>query len=379
MERFAILGLTPNRLRHLDERHRTLADAGLRLVDPDGRIVPPEPGEAGGADASGQAARRLAVHECLRWGEPTIVPLPPGRLAWAVPLMCNAQVLGGLVAEVPEDRILAKHGIDARATITALLTLAELENLTNSAALRLNREASQRERDRAKAIHNAKGRVHHSLHQAYVAEEPALVNALRQGDAPQARLILNRLLVVIWHLGRDDLPAIKTYLLELLVTLNRTAVECGAPAVDLPELVRELDTIADDEQLTRWLAERLNQVITAVQDRRGRAQAQTMAAAMRQLEDRFAEKLSRDQVARHVHLSPAHFSRAFQAHFGSSFTVVLNRLRIQRASALLANTDRSLLDIALECGFQDQSYFTKVFRKVQGELPLAYRRRLRPR
>jgi AraC-like DNA-binding protein len=58
---------------------------------------------------------------------------------------------------------------------------------------------------------------------------------------------------------------------------------------------------------------------------------------------------------------------------GWSFTELLTRLRVDRACQLLVRTDAPLAQIALECGFGDQSYFTRVFRKRIGRTPRDYR------
>jgi transcriptional regulator GlxA family with amidase domain len=86
--------------------------------------------------------------------------------------------------------------------------------------------------------------------------------------------------------------------------------------------------------------------------------------------------ISRDQVAEVAHLSPAHFSRIFKKEMRESFTDMLNRMRIDQAAELLARTERSLCMVALDCGFKDQSYFTKVFRKYLRTTPREYRLRL---
>jgi transcriptional regulator GlxA family with amidase domain len=57
-----------------------------------------------------------------------------------------------------------------------------------------------------------------------------------------------------------------------------------------------------------------------------------------------------------------------------SFIELLTRLRVDRACHLLVHTDNDLAQIALECGFGDQSYFTRVFGKRTGQTPGDYRR-----
>ena len=78
-------------------------------------------------------------------------------------------------------------------------------------------------------------------------------------------------------------------------------------------------------------------------------------------------------MARLVYLSPAYFSRVFKQEVGESFTGYLNRVRIDHSRSLLRRKELRLVDIALMVGFEDQSYFTKVFKKITGLSPLQYR------
>jgi YesN/AraC family two-component response regulator len=63
--------------------------------------------------------------------------------------------------------------------------------------------------------------------------------------------------------------------------------------------------------------------------------------------------------------------------FGRSFTEILNQMRIDKSKELLRRTDKSIVEICLECGFNDQSYFTKVFQRYTGHTPREYRLRVR--
>ena len=58
-----------------------------------------------------------------------------------------------------------------------------------------------------------------------------------------------------------------------------------------------------------------------------------------------------------------------------TLSAYIARQRIDYASYLMKNTDRSMADIASECGFFDQSHFTKTFRAVEGMPPLRYRKK----
>jgi AraC-like DNA-binding protein len=83
------------------------------------------------------------------------------------------------------------------------------------------------------------------------------------------------------------------------------------------------------------------------------------------------------EAARICRMSESHFMSFFKQVTGLSFMKYLNHYRVERAQALLANTDESMANISQEVGFCDQSYFGTVFRKVVGMTPAAYRRRIR--
>ena len=73
-------------------------------------------------------------------------------------------------------------------------------------------------------------------------------------------------------------------------------------------------------------------------------------------------------------MSKYYFEKCFKSVTGYTPISYLNHIRCDRAQRLLLNTDKSIGEICAECGFADQSYFTKVFKKTTGALPTALRR-----
>jgi AraC family transcriptional regulator len=82
-------------------------------------------------------------------------------------------------------------------------------------------------------------------------------------------------------------------------------------------------------------------------------------------------------IAQECGVSIGHFSRAFRASAGVAPHAWLLRHRVDRAKALLPNLAMSLSDVALACGFADQSHFTRVFTREVGNSPGAWRRCLK--
>jgi AraC-like DNA-binding protein len=91
------------------------------------------------------------------------------------------------------------------------------------------------------------------------------------------------------------------------------------------------------------------------------------------IDARYRDRLDVPVLARAAYLSPAHFSREFRRAFGETPHQYLLTRRLERAAALLRNTDRSVADICFTVGLRSVGSFTTSFRRVYGLSPTAYR------
>ncbi len=89
---------------------------------------------------------------------------------------------------------------------------------------------------------------------------------------------------------------------------------------------------------------------------------------------RLASPLTITEVSRACRLSPSYFAAAFRRSTGHSPHQYLSGLRIDEARTLMATTGLPLAEIALLCGFHDQSYFTRIFSRTVGTSPGQWRR-----
>ncbi len=102
-------------------------------------------------------------------------------------------------------------------------------------------------------------------------------------------------------------------------------------------------------------------------------QKEIIEKAMDTMRQTVATPLSLDAYARRAGLSVSQFSHLFKRHYGTSPMAYFTELRIQRAKELLDNKHLSIKEVSWKLGFEDQLYFSRLFKKVSGISPSAYR------
>jgi AraC-like DNA-binding protein len=99
-----------------------------------------------------------------------------------------------------------------------------------------------------------------------------------------------------------------------------------------------------------------------------------ISRVLKYLEANLPNSIRMEDFAAAARLSVSYFSYAFRCSLGEPPYRYLRRRRIERAQEMMLLTDKSLAEIAVECGFADQPHFTKTFRQIVGMSPGAWRR-----
>jgi AraC family transcriptional regulator len=92
---------------------------------------------------------------------------------------------------------------------------------------------------------------------------------------------------------------------------------------------------------------------------------------------RVNESLALSQIAQTVGVHPVYLAREFRRHYRSTIGEYIRQLRIESACREMLKPDASLAEIAVACGFHDQSHFSKAFKRVMNTTPAKYRARFR--
>jgi AraC-like DNA-binding protein len=374
-----------SKLTDLCDQYRATFGFALRQTDATGNIIGESPPHLDCACGGQSPTRRLQAAEQTRyWGE-TVINLccDSGYGMWAVPVMNNNQLIGTLVVQ-GIDLELEQPGYHeaVQTAANALLQLALASNLMPQAEVTVACQRAVRERERFLAIEASKQYPPgDDIRAMYLTEEPALLSAIKGGAIQEARAILNRILITIYSLAGDRVELLKSSILELVVMMSRAAVEAGAePATALGRNYRtltELSEIEDEETLAEWVRRMLEALIECIRTSDTYPNSLLVLKAVKYMQTHLHQHLRRDAVARIAGLSPSHFSRLVTERMGRPFSQLLAQMRINRAKELLVQTDSSLSQIAMECGFFDQSHFNKLFRAATACAPGEYRRRAR--
>jgi AraC family transcriptional regulator, transcriptional activator of pobA len=109
---------------------------------------------------------------------------------------------------------------------------------------------------------------------------------------------------------------------------------------------------------------------------RHRQQADRLARLFEYVREHYAERISVTQATQLVHMSQAQFMKVFKRVSGMTFIAHVTRVRLMNALRQLRETDSTIAEIAVKCGFSDQSYFDRRFRQAFGKSPRQYRKEL---
>lgn len=405
-------------LQQLVNYFATATGLGIRLVGPRGYPFDLAPANqcalctlaqqtSLGAEECRRTFKQAGI-EALRWGNPYIFTCPMGLMEFAVPIVADGNLLGiilcGQVLIHEQDDILYAKVIDKTHefglkkylvdkaledvhTVSGakVQAAAELLHLMTQQLVKLGEETLTQKREIAEQQMRLAEFIHHrksigDLPHIYPLEkERELIGAVRLGETTHAKEILNDLLGLV-ILQPDLTPEkLKARVLELVVMLSRAAVEAGAELEQVlgANLVylRELADINSPDELYQWTVKALEGFTDGVRRSRNLDRVKMVQTAVNYIKEHLEDEVTLEKVSATVNKSPAYFSRILKEELGMNFNEYLNKTRIEAAQQMLHSKDKNLAEVAYAVGYNDQSYFTKIFKQHTGLTPTQYRKR----
>ena len=206
--------------------------------------------------------------------------------------------------------------------------------------------------------------------------ERAMSAAVTQGDGKTAHLLLNELLGHVFYCAGSR-EAVTTRLYQLLTVIARAATDGGAEEeqVFLESVLRcrALTMLTGQKKISLWMSDTLDSFLRLLPHKGDGEQTREIRRAVAYLRQNYAEKVTLAEAAEKAGFSPSYFSRQFRAEMGINFQQYINVLRIDASKPLLLGNKLTIAEISSRVGFEDQSYFGRVFKRLTGVTPDRYR------
>jgi len=226
-------------------------------------------------------------------------------------------------------------------------------------------------------IHDFKKIEVNYLNEYPFEKEKHLLTLIKLGDKHGSQKILNEIFGHIFFNSGKDYQVIKARVLELLVILSRAAIEGGADTESIFGMnfkyINGINNINSVEDLTYSLSKIMARFTEQVFDLQDIKHVDVIYKAIEYIKRNYMKKVTLEEVALNSSLSTTYFSRTFKKEMHCSFNNYLNRVRIEMSKKLLLDESIPLVDISIIVGFEDQSYYSKVFKKITNISPGKYR------
>jgi YesN/AraC family two-component response regulator len=369
----------------------------------------PEPGEAEGRSQFCANAHLYGFSQAERFGGSYVYFCPLGLTHWASPVIGDGAALGGLIGGpvhmVEPDELLiedlaTRAGIqpdcwtemrkqmDKVPVLTTERTHAMSELLfmvcqslsdPSFAALAVKKNTGDLQAqlwEQIRFIKSYAQMVESEL--AYpIAKESLLLEKIEMGDKPASQRILNEILGHVFFSSGGSLDVMKARVVELVVLLSRAAIRGGADVEQIFGLnfmyLNKISSFRNLDEIAYWLSGIMSRFTDQVFNLAHIKHADVIFRAINFIKKNYMKRITLEEAAARVFLSPAYFSRIFKEETGKPFNSFVNQTRIEAAKKLLLNEKISLAEISNLIGFEGQSYFTKVFKHLTGVSPGKFR------
>lgn len=384
----------------------------LNVCEFAGKVLPGAPNENISEAGCAKVCENAHLYGCYqseRFGGRYIYFCPIGLTHWASPIMQEGTVIGALVGGPvhlvdPEEFLIeemaAKNGIHQshlprlRQEMAALPVVAtERVNSMSEILFLAARGLSDHtfsELDIRKGSTDLQARLWEQVsfmkNYSYASDdilaypiekEQRLLELIETGNKTGTQELLNEILGHIFFSSSGTIEIMRARVIELVVLLSRAAIRGGADAEQIFGLnymyLNKISSFRNIDEIAYWLSGILGRFTDQVFNLTNVKHADVIYRAIDHVRKNYMKKITLEDTAARVFLSPAYFSRIFKEEMKENFNSYVNSVRVDAARRLLLKENIPLVEIATMVGFEGQSYFSKVFKKNVGVTPGRYR------
>jgi two-component system response regulator YesN len=207
--------------------------------------------------------------------------------------------------------------------------------------------------------------------------EQEFFEAAKSGQKELAGIIFMDLYRVVKAALEGDLQSQKDYFYGIIAVLLRIFYENASneskQSLNGSIFIQKLNHIQDANELEFVLEEIINQITTEIKSKGTPEKNPEIRAAIEYMVQNFDKEITLADVAAAAAISSNYLSKLFKEYRNQTVMDFLERIRIEKALKLLKNSNFSIKEIALQIGYRDPNYFSKVFKKVTNLPPTAVR------
>lgn len=206
----------------------------------------------------------------------------------------------------------------------------------------------------------------------------ALISALKADDEIKAREAVGSIFASMAYTRPDGLKYVRNLCMQLVLAVGQLILELGAGEPELEAMEAELTEALYQKETLKEMRELIESYLAAVAGRIREKRAGKMANVIERvrayIEQNYANgSLTVADIGKAVYLSSTYVSLLFKQETGQTVGEYLTQVRVEKAKELLRDPQYKFYDICHAIGYTDPSYFTKLFKKVTGVTPSAYR------
>ena len=352
--------------------------------------------------------KKYYSEQAIRLGECYVYYCPIGFCHWIAPIInageLKAALYGGpvLITDKQEylfEELVNKNNIPLDQAYNLYVYLEEVQQIKpqrvtalaemlfliakslsdshNTETLQSQKLISEQQKELYESIHRIKSNLSISNIKYSIEKEQHLLEAIEDLNIEETKKLLNEILVELFATGGEDTDILIARILELVVILSKGALAGGADYVEVFWLnglcMKEIFQIDHIEDLYLWLTGLLEKFIDLVFKNKEIKYADVIHKACMYIKANYMNKITLEDAASIAKITPNYLSKIFKESMGKTFTHYLNLVRIENSKKMLMSEELTLEEIALKSGFTDQSYFTKVFKKLVDVSPKKYR------
>jgi YesN/AraC family two-component response regulator len=227
----------------------------------------------------------------------------------------------------------------------------------------------------------AKNRASGFRHHAYEMEQQ-FIAAIVRGDFDEAIVNAQRASEVPYKdvLAPQPLRAQKNMAISIVAVVSRAIIEHGADSETVFFLsdyfLNEIELVTSNKDLEQLFLQMFSEYSRISKESVSKPHSPIIHKCLQLISNRIYDRCTIEDIAIKLHISPDYLSQLFKKEMGVGMYSYILQMKIEEAKKLIDNSKFALSEIGDMLGFCNGAYFSNVFKKITGQSPKDYRRKL---